>query len=530
MSRRQPSAPPQIDGFRYVELLGMGGFADVFKYEQLGLGRAVGVKVLFRGLGDSGQAAFEAEANLMAQLSNHPSIVSIYAASAAADGRPYLVMEYCPPPGLDKRIRRRPMDVAKALEIIIQVSGAVETAHRLGILHRDVKPANILFTEYGRPALTDFGISVSTAPGAAAAEGVGVSVPWAPPEQLVDGAVFGREGDVYSLAATLWTMLVGRSPFEIDGGPNDGWEMSGRVRTLPVPPVNRPDVPESLERVLRTAMAKEPSRRYGTALEFARALQVVQAELHLSTTSIDIRDERLPEDVVEEEDDGGTRISGYVAIDPEGMRAGSSGSVAESTRRPGGAGAHGPLQGAPVQQHGRGSAPAVEPIVFTAPSLPLSQQAARVDLASAPVEAGAAPKSARHKVIGLVAAAAVGVAGVGAYFAMRSDGTPATTSRTPSSSAAAPVDVLGDIVAAPTGLTAHLVGGKATFTWKNPEPKPGDTYLYRVIDPSRPEQLQTAAAATATVGALPGRTCIEVKVLRTSGKASEAATKCTDVP
>ncbi|MBC9955942.1 serine/threonine-protein kinase [Yimella sp. cx-51] len=532
MSRRQPSSPPRIDGFRFVELLGMGGFADVFKYEQLGLGRPVGVKVLFRGLGDSGQAAFEAEASLMAQLSNHPSIVSIYAASAAADGRPYLVMEYCPPPGLDKRIRRKPMAVAKAIEIVIQVSGAVETAHRLGILHRDVKPANILFTEFGRPALTDFGISVSTAPGSTAAGGSGASVPWAPPEQQVDGAVVGREADVYSLAATLWTMLVGRSPFEVDGGPNDAWEMSQRVRSNPVPVVGRPDVPESLERLLRTAMAKDPAQRYGTALEFARALQSVQADLHLPMTAIDIRDERLPDDVVEEEDDGGTRVSGYVAIDPDGSPTSSTWSRRTGNRDHTGrtAGTTGSsIDGHRILQHGRGAIDAVEPVVFTAPALPSEEHAQPVDLQVPQPVTSAGSRSAKPLVA--VGASALLIAGaVAGYLALKDDGGAATTAQSSTSEAAVPVDPLGGVVAAPTSLTGKLAGKVATFTWRNPEPKPGDTYLYRVIDPSKAEQLLTTSDTTVTVSTLPGRTCLEVKVLRTSGKASDAVTKCTETP
>src|SRR5690606_6384856 len=116
----------------------------------------VAVKVMLpQAVASGGVEAFTAEANVMAQLSSHPAIVSIYEASVSPDGRPYLVMEYCSKPNLQARYRRQRLSVAEALRIGVQVAGGVETAHRAGILHRDIKPANILVTEYGRPALTD---------------------------------------------------------------------------------------------------------------------------------------------------------------------------------------------------------------------------------------------------------------------------------------------------------------------------------------------------------------------------------------
>ena len=156
---RTPSPPPELPGFVYVQPLGTGGFADVFLYEQQMPRRRVAVKVLIAERITSGAAQeFTDEANVMAMLSTHPAIVTIYQAGVAGDGRPYLVMEYCPRPNLQVRARKEPFSVAEALRVGIQVAGAVETAHRAGVLHRDIKPANILVTEYNRPALTDFGI------------------------------------------------------------------------------------------------------------------------------------------------------------------------------------------------------------------------------------------------------------------------------------------------------------------------------------------------------------------------------------
>ncbi len=160
MNKRATTNPPELAGFRYLAPIGQpGGFADVYRYEQLAARRSVAVKVLRRDLGSTSSQHFQREADLMAQLSNHPSIVTIYTAGVADDARPYLVMELCQKDHLGTQIKNQALAVNRALETAIQIAGAVETAHRLGILHRDIKPANILFTEFGRASLTDFGIS-----------------------------------------------------------------------------------------------------------------------------------------------------------------------------------------------------------------------------------------------------------------------------------------------------------------------------------------------------------------------------------
>ena len=161
MSSKRPVAPPpRIQGFTYISLLGSGGFSDVYLYEQDRPRRKVAVKVLLSDLKTEGaRRRFESEANLMAQLSSHPYIVTIFEAEVTDDGHSYLAMEYCSRPSLDVRYRRQRFSVDEVLAVGIQVASAVETAHRAGIAHRDIKPANILVTDYNRPALTDFGIS-----------------------------------------------------------------------------------------------------------------------------------------------------------------------------------------------------------------------------------------------------------------------------------------------------------------------------------------------------------------------------------
>ena len=117
----------------------------------------------------------------------------------------------CPAPLLGAILKEGALNVPESLSTAIQIAGAVETAHRAGIVHRDIKPANILFTTYRRPVLSDFGISAMSGP-EGSEELRGMSVPWAPPEQLVGMRSANPASDVYSLGATTFAMLTGRSP------------------------------------------------------------------------------------------------------------------------------------------------------------------------------------------------------------------------------------------------------------------------------------------------------------------------------
>ena len=300
-ARRQPSIPPRIPGYEYVRLLGMGGFADVFEYRQELPRRSVAVKVLLGGsLEQDAREAFFSEANVMAQLSHHPSIVTVYHADIAADGRPYLVMEYCSRPGFGTRYRMERFTVAEALRTGIRVASAVEAAHHLGILHRDIKPANILATDFGWPALTDFGIAATLGTSMAA---TGMSIPWSAPELLSEHPNGDARGDVYSLGATVYSLLAGRSPFEIPGRSNTPADLLSRIERSPLPAIEREDVPAGLAAVLARAMSKDPERRFLSALAFAHALQAVERSMQLPVTSIDLSQDTLPDIAVHRPDE-----------------------------------------------------------------------------------------------------------------------------------------------------------------------------------------------------------------------------------
>ena len=284
------SIGPEIEGLTFIEHLGTGGYSDVYLYEQRRPRMRVAVKVLQDGrLSDGELAQFAAEAETMAELADHPNIVQVFSTSTTRDGRPYLVMKYYPPPNLARRAATQRLTIAEVLRTGIQISSAVETAHRAGILHRDIKPANILISQYGEPGLADFGIAGKTTE-STGEEDLGVSIPWSPPEVLSGASNGSVASDIYSLAATLWHLLAGRSPHEVPGGDNSPRALMGRILRSAPPATGRADAPASLDRLLQQSMSKNPQLRPASALEFARLLQGIEQELRYARTPIVVED------------------------------------------------------------------------------------------------------------------------------------------------------------------------------------------------------------------------------------------------
>jgi serine/threonine protein kinase len=368
-SKRAPMAPPAIPGFDFVELLGSGGYADVYRYQQQMPKRQVAIKVLTSDdLGAERLAKFTAEANTMAGLSDHPFIVSVFHADVAGDGRPYIIMELYPKPNFSVRARTEQFSVPEVLRTGIQVASAVETAHRAGVLHRDIKPANILTSAYGRPGLTDFGIASSLAEGLRE-ELEGMSIPWSPVEVITGTAPVDSRSDVYSLAATLYTLLVGRSPFEVKGGPNRAVDLIDRIERADLPPTGRGDVPPTLERLLRQAMAVDPNSRPSTAAEFAHALQAIELELSLNMTPFEVSDDGSADPVMHQVDveAGATRLRGPTTIVSQPVDSGGErGMLTPSARTSGPARSVGPV---PVDELSYGAVvrrSAVDPVPMIA--------------------------------------------------------------------------------------------------------------------------------------------------------------------
>ena len=548
--KRQPAAPPGLPGFTYIDVLGSGGFADVYLYEQHLPKRRVAVKVLLTERMTTGAVAeFTAEANVMAMLSTHPAIVTIYQAGVADDGRPYLVMEYCPKPNLQVRYRRERFSVAEALRVGVQVAGAVETAHRAGVLHRDIKPANILVTEYNRPALTDFGIASTTN---AAAESAGLSIPWSPPESFSDIPFSDARSDVWALGATVYSLLAGRSPFEVPGQRNGAADLIHRIETQPLSAIDRQDVPPSLRGALERAMAKPAGARFDTALAFARALQKVQIELALGVTPVDILDDGLPEEVEEDEDDGLTRVRGVVSIDPQTSPAAGL-TRASAATRPGHA--TGPTQPAytvpavpaapasaawesPVADETvlRGSAPATAPVApapFTGLEAMDETMARTPAIAPAPpgpaASAGPAEASRPGRRLGLWLGVGIPVVALiaGGIVAASVFASPKPAPSHTAAQSADPQDVLPGTVAAPTGLAGVVKGKQVVFTWKNPDPAKDDTFQWQLKTAANDQPTRPTDKTTVTVPkAAGGPTCIGVTTVRADGSYSDETRGC----
>lgn len=288
MAQRLPSSPPILPGLDYVRPLGSGGFADVFLYQQDMPRRAVAVKVLPTDERHPDLLRmFNAEADVLAHLSAHPAIVTVYQAGISADGRPYIVMEYCPG-SLAQRYRIERIPVEEVMTIAVRLAGALESAHRAGLIHRDIKPSNILVTTFGAAVLADFGISASLlrhTPG----EVLAMSIPWSAPEVIAEQTAGTVESEVWSLGATVYSLLAGHSPFERrERGQNTRDHLRRRIARATFVPVPRPDMPDELQRVLATAMARDPAHRYRTAREFGEAVRDVQRGLGLAPTPLEV--------------------------------------------------------------------------------------------------------------------------------------------------------------------------------------------------------------------------------------------------
>lgn len=248
---------PRLPGLTFVADLGAGGYADVYAYASRLPARTIAVKVL-RGAASGSASALVAEANALAAL-EHPSIVPVYGAGKTDDGRGYLAMMLCPLPSLAVRCRPSGLPVAEALDVSVRVAGALETAHRAGIVHADVKPANILTSRYGQPMLADFGIA-----GRLAADGA-LTPAYAAPE-LLAGADASPASDVYALAATCWTLLTGRPPLV-----QRSWAPPGAT--------GRADVPPALEELLVHTLAPRDRRRCVSAAQWADEVRALQRRL-----------------------------------------------------------------------------------------------------------------------------------------------------------------------------------------------------------------------------------------------------------
>jgi hypothetical protein len=263
---------PDIPGHTITGVLGSGGFATVYRGWQVAVGREVAVKVDSRALcSERDQRRFFREVNAAGRLSGHPNVIDVYDAGTLADGRPYLVMEFCPAGSLADELRRSgPMSAPAVRGIGIGIADALAAAHAAGVLHRDIKPANILVNRYGVVGLADFGLaSIVAASGEQSVTREALTPAYASPESFRCEEPTA-DADLYSLAATLYALLAGRPPrFPADASSPS----PAAIMFLHSKPVeDLPGVPPGLVAVLRQCLAADPALRLPSAAALRDAL------------------------------------------------------------------------------------------------------------------------------------------------------------------------------------------------------------------------------------------------------------------
>jgi ATP/maltotriose-dependent transcriptional regulator MalT len=274
---RAPDVPAELRdaGFENAAEIGRGGFGVVYRCAQPLLDRAVAVKVLTADLDSENLDRFLREQHAMGRLSGHPNIVTILQVGTTSTGRPFIVMPYHAKNSLDALIRRHgPLDWHETLRIGVKLAGALEAAHRAGILHRDVKPGNIMLSEYGEPELTDFGIA-RIAGGFQTATGVITGSPAFTAPEVLEGTTPTPVSDVYSLGATLFCALTGHAAFERRSGEKVVAQFL-RITSQPIPDLRERGFPADVAAVIERAMARDAAARPASAVSFGEELREVQ--------------------------------------------------------------------------------------------------------------------------------------------------------------------------------------------------------------------------------------------------------------
>jgi ATP/maltotriose-dependent transcriptional regulator MalT len=272
-----PDLPAELHnaGFEDVAEIGHGGFGVVYRCAQPLLDRTVAVKVLTADLDQENLDRFLREQHAMGRLSGHPNIVTILQVGTTTTGRPFIVMPYHAKNSLEALIRQHgPLDWCETLRIGVKLAGALDAAHRANILHRDVKPGNVLLTEYGEPELTDFGIA-RIAGGFQTATGVITGSPAFTAPEVLEGKTPTPASDVYSLGATLFCALTAHAAFERRSGERVVAQFL-RITSQPVPDLREHGFPADVAEVIERAMVRDPAARPASATAFGDELRQVQ--------------------------------------------------------------------------------------------------------------------------------------------------------------------------------------------------------------------------------------------------------------
>ncbi|WP_433283714.1 serine/threonine-protein kinase [Micromonospora sp. CA-244673] len=248
---------PIVPGLTDLEVFARGGYATVYRATQISVGREVAVKVENRTLdSDRDQARFLREARAAGKMSSHPHVVDLFDVGVTVDQHPYLIMELCDG-SYAERMRRRPLGAVEARDLGVKIADALAHSHAAGVLHRDVKPANILYSHFNSAVLADFGLAVLAEVRDASVTLEVLTPAYAPPEMFSHSPP-SPAVDVYALCATLYAVMHGRPPrWQSERNPSLVTVLEMFQQPIP----GLPGVPDELIDVLRLGMANDPGER-----------------------------------------------------------------------------------------------------------------------------------------------------------------------------------------------------------------------------------------------------------------------------
>ncbi|MCI1219584.1 MAG: serine/threonine protein kinase [Bifidobacterium sp.] len=536
--------PPSFPGYTCMGLVASGSTAVVYHLRSTEHGTAGGdprlahagddiaVKVGKLPADPDRTDPLHREARCLARLRLHPHILAWYGAGITEEGHGYLVLDYAAQGSCLERLKTGVFGANQTLAMGISLAGALATAHRAGYLHRDIKPGNVLITGSGSALLADFGICASVyRPNSS----FGLSLPWAAPEVVRHISHGSEASDVYSLAATLFALLCGYSPYEYAYHPRTHDELSQAILSRATPMLAADHAPSAVARVLHVAMSYDCADRFDSAIDFARALQRTQHACfrHITPLSVDGL-AAVPAGLEQYCDIGGrgshrfSTLASQAAIPDERPAAFESHSRAASVERifapPASQSATLSPTSTPPRRDHRASVKQLMRIsthaIFALLSLILAVIVPSMHVRAPPAQTQRAPSRSfsraeqpdQHIPSGL------------------DEGH--ETQPEPQSAAIAP----------PQQVNGSISGDEAQFRWINPDPHQGDVFIWMLVEPGNaiPENAiaensgpsSISERATIRIPRNPRqRRCIQVRIMRADRRISQrSAVACTPYP